>query len=220
MTLTSVVLPAPFGPIKPWIEPCSTSSDTPSTARTPPKCRWTLSRRRSTDISTWPPPRLDDRETTAADDALRPEHDHCDQEEARDDVDVGLRLLEVPRQARDNERPHHGSEEVSAATEHREGQDLHRPRHAVLPVSRVDEKVEMCFQPSGETRQNGAQDEGDHLVPRHVDALAQRSELVLPDRRPRCAKPSLRQPPHEKQDDGQRDQDHVDPTQRIRVGVL
>ena len=37
MQLKSVDLPAPFGPIRPVIEPGSTSSVAPSTARTPPK---------------------------------------------------------------------------------------------------------------------------------------------------------------------------------------
>src|ERR1700692_2033107 len=98
MTFTSVVLPAPLGPMRPWIDPSSTSSDTPSTARTPPKCRWTLSRRRSTDSSsTRPPTGSDDGEAASADDALRPEDDHGDQEEAGDDVDVVLGLLEDRR---------------------------------------------------------------------------------------------------------------------------
>src|SRR5258708_40158692 len=84
MTLTSVVFPAPFGPIRPWIDPCSTSSDTPSTARTPPKWRWTLSSRRSTGSSSWPPAWPDDREATAAGDALRPEDGNNDQGAAGD----------------------------------------------------------------------------------------------------------------------------------------
>ena len=37
MALNSVVLPAPFDPMTPVIFPASTSNETPSTARTPPK---------------------------------------------------------------------------------------------------------------------------------------------------------------------------------------
>src|SRR5260370_1520181 len=118
MTLTSVVLPAPLGPIKPWIEPCSTSSDTPSTARTPPKCRWTLSRRRSTDVPARPPPRPDDREADAAADALRPENDDRDQEDPGDDADVRLGLLEDPAHARKHERADHRPHEQSATAHH------------------------------------------------------------------------------------------------------
>ena len=36
-TLKSVVLPAPFGPITPWIWPRSTASETPSSTTMPPK---------------------------------------------------------------------------------------------------------------------------------------------------------------------------------------
>ena len=36
-TLNSVVLPAPFGPITPWIWPRSTASETPSRTTMPPK---------------------------------------------------------------------------------------------------------------------------------------------------------------------------------------
>ena len=43
MQLKSVDLPAPFGPIKPVIEPASTSRLAPSTARTPPNARTTSS---------------------------------------------------------------------------------------------------------------------------------------------------------------------------------
>ena len=38
MTLKSVVLPAPFGPISPVIEPVSIFKEAPSTAWKPPKC--------------------------------------------------------------------------------------------------------------------------------------------------------------------------------------
>src|ERR1700682_1921902 len=125
MTLTSVVLPAPLGPISPWIEPCSTSSDTSSTAWTPPKCRWTLSRRRSTDSSSTRPPRgLDDGQPTAADNALRSEDDHRDQEDAADDVDVWAGGVEDVGKQRDDQRAQHRAEDESAAAEHRKSQDL------------------------------------------------------------------------------------------------
>ena len=37
MTLKSVVFPAPFGPIRPWISPTATSRSTASSAWRPPK---------------------------------------------------------------------------------------------------------------------------------------------------------------------------------------
>src|SRR5260370_23087169 len=42
-TAMKVDLPAPFGPMRPVIWPLGTSSDTPSTACIPSKCRWTSS---------------------------------------------------------------------------------------------------------------------------------------------------------------------------------
>src|SRR3954451_10814136 len=36
--LITVVLPAPFGPIRAWRAPCSILSETPATAAMPPKC--------------------------------------------------------------------------------------------------------------------------------------------------------------------------------------
>ena len=36
MASNTVVLPAPFGPMRPRMEPCPTANETPSTARTPP----------------------------------------------------------------------------------------------------------------------------------------------------------------------------------------
>src|SRR5689334_16214181 len=99
MTLTSVVLPAPFGPISPCIDPFSTSSDTPSTARTPPKWRWTSSRRRSTDPGPGPPRGPDQRQASPADDALRPEDDDRNQEDTDRHVEVdALRLEDVRKQ--------------------------------------------------------------------------------------------------------------------------
>src|ERR1700680_1578713 len=136
MTLTSVVCRAPWGQIRPWMDPCSTSSDTPSTACTPPKWRWTLSRRSSTDSSpTRPPCGPDDGQSAATDDALWPEDDHRDQEDARDDVDVVMGLLEDPRQSGHHQRTDHRSEEVAAATQHCEGEYLNGARDAVLLVA-------------------------------------------------------------------------------------
>src|SRR5579872_1191955 len=131
MTLTSVVLPAPFGPIRPWIDPCSTSSDTPSTAWTPPKWRWTLSRRSSTGARSRPPGRPHDRQAAAPDDSLRTENDDHDQEQAAEDVDVVLRALKDPGKQRDDHRAHHRSEDEAGAPEDGKGQDLHGARDVV-----------------------------------------------------------------------------------------
>src|ERR1700682_3058824 len=221
MTLTRVVLPAPLGPIRPWIAPCSTSSDTPSTAPTPPKCRWTLSSRRSTSsISSRPPRGPDEGQPAAADDALWPEDDDGDQEETGDDVDVVRGLYKDPGQGRHHQGADHRTEKVAAATQHGEAQDLHRARDAVLLIARVDEGLEVCFECTSEPGQDRAQDKRDHLVARHVDALAQRGELVLPDRGPCRAQPALGQPPDDKEHDRQADQHEIDSVERVRSDVF
>src|SRR5215471_5192494 len=120
MTLIRVVLPAPLGPIRPWIDPCSTSSDTPSTARTPPKWRWTSSRRRSTDPRSRPPRRADQRQPAPADDALRPEDDDRDQEDAADHVYVVADALEHVREQCHDRRADDWAEHESTSAKHRE----------------------------------------------------------------------------------------------------
>src|SRR5215208_960833 len=74
--LNSVVLPAPFGPITLRISPGSSARSTPSTAWTPPKCRF--SPRISSSGATSGPP----------DQAARPEANHQQQQDAVQDVAV------------------------------------------------------------------------------------------------------------------------------------
>src|ERR1700716_2972653 len=92
--LTSVVFPAPLGPIKPKMVPSSISRDTSSTACTPPKLRLTLvsCSRALTHSPARPPARRDDGEAAPADDALGWEDDDEDQDDAIDDVAVGGKL--------------------------------------------------------------------------------------------------------------------------------
>ena len=69
----SVDLPAPFGPIRPVIEPRSTSNVAPSTARTPPNARTTFSTS-SSALTRAPSP-------APAENPLRPQHDEPDDHE-------------------------------------------------------------------------------------------------------------------------------------------
>src|SRR5712691_11008188 len=52
MRLTIVLLPEPFGPMRPRISPRATERSTPSTARTPPKCLVRLCRSSTVSILT------------------------------------------------------------------------------------------------------------------------------------------------------------------------
>src|SRR2546423_10296189 len=215
MTLTSVVLPAPFGPIKPWIVPCSTSSDTSSTACTTPKWRRTSTRRSSTDSGSRPPRWPHERKAAAADDALRSENDDEDQKRAREDVDVVAGVREDVRQQSDDQRADHGSQHEPAPTEDGEGQNLHCARDPVLRIARVDEEVEVRLERARIAGDHRAQHERDQLVARNVDALAQGRELVLADRGPRVAEAALGQAPHQEDDHDQRREDDRHAAERI-----
>src|SRR3989441_3744510 len=174
--------------MRPKIEPLSISSDTPSTAFTPPKWRWRLSSLSSTrcSIRPRPPARADDREAATAHDPLRPEDDHCDQDRATDHVAwIEVGDAHDLRQRCQEQRPDHWPQHVARAAEHCEREDLHRARDAVLVG--IDEEVEVRLEPTGESGEQRAQDERDHLVARNVDALAQSSHLVLADRGPGAA---------------------------------
>src|SRR5438105_7194491 len=213
--MTTMALPAPVAPLLSLPEPSSTTTDTPSTACTPPKWRRTSSRRSSTHSRFRPPGRPHQGEPAAADDALRSEHDDGDEEDAGEDVDVVAGALEDVWKQRDDERSDHRAEHEAAPAQDRERQYLHSARHAVLCVTRIDVEEEVSLQRAGVTGHQRAEDEGDHLVARDVDALAQGRQLVLPDRRPSVAQTALGQAPDDEDDDDERDQDEVDRSQRI-----
>src|SRR5437879_3370255 len=124
--LTSVVLPAPLGPIKPKMVPCSISRDTSSTAWTPPNDRLTLVSCSSalTGSPARPPARRDDGEAAPADDALRPEDDDQDQDDAVDDVAIGGKLAHNLRQRGEEDGSHDWADHVRRPADHGEGEDL------------------------------------------------------------------------------------------------
>src|SRR5438128_2020024 len=132
--LTSVVLPAPLGPIKPKIVPSSISRDTPSTACTPPKLRRTSvsCSRTLTRSPSDPPARLNHGQAAAAHDPLRPEDDDEDQDDAVDDVAIGGKLPHDLGQGREENRPNDRAEDVGDPADDGEGEDLNGPGDAVL----------------------------------------------------------------------------------------
>src|SRR5438876_4057640 len=188
---TSVVLPAPLGPIKPKMVPSSISRDTSSTACTPPNDRLTLvsCSNALTRPPARPPARRDDGEATPADDALRPEDDDEDQNDAVDDVAIGGKLAHDLRQRGEEDRADDRADHVCRPADHGEGQDLDGARDAVL--GRVDEEVDMGLECPRIAGDEGADDEGDHLVGGHVDTVAGSGQLVLADRGPGLAEPGV-----------------------------
>src|SRR5713226_10229710 len=79
MTLSSVVLPAPLGPIRPCTSPAETWTAAPSSARTPPKLRSSSSTESSTRGIPHPPLAQRARQR---DDAVREEEDDREQDGA------------------------------------------------------------------------------------------------------------------------------------------
>src|SRR3989442_13829512 len=106
--------------------PCSISRDTSSTACAPPNDRLTLVSRSSalTRSPARPPAWRDDGEAAPADEALRPEDDDEDQDDAIDDVAVGGKLAHDLRQRGEEERAPERAGHVRGPTDHAEGQDL------------------------------------------------------------------------------------------------
>src|SRR6266550_5991543 len=121
---TSVVLPAPLGPIKPKMVPSSISRDTSSTACTPPTDRLTLVSRSNalTRPPARPPARRDDGEAAPTDDALRPEDDDEDQDDAVDDVAIGGKLAHDLGQRREEDRADDGADDVRRPSDHGKGE--------------------------------------------------------------------------------------------------
>src|ERR1700694_2479950 len=170
--LTSVVFPAPLGPIKPKMVPSLISSDTSSTACTPPNERLTSvsCSRALTRSPARPPARRDDGEAAPTDDSLGPEDDDEDQDDPVDDVPISGKLPHDLWKRGEEHRSHDRADHVCCPSDHGEGEDLDGAGHAVLEG--VDEKIDVRFERPRIAGQDGADDERDHLVDGHVDPVA------------------------------------------------
>src|SRR5947209_1013216 len=192
---TSVVLPAPLGPIRPQISPSATSSDTPSTARTPPKWRRTSNSRRrgfGTEPSMGPAGGAA-KGDPAPDDPLGAEDDHQDEDDPGDHVAVARRRSDDLGQRGDEDGAHEGAQHGGDAPDHHEHETQDGPVEAVL--GGVDEEVEVGLEGAGVAGQNGAEHEGTHLVAGYGDGVAGGGQLVLANGRPRLAHPAGGEPP-------------------------
>src|SRR5690606_7905060 len=135
MRFTSVVFPAPFGPMRPTISPCFRRKETPRTARTPPKVQLTSrSSSRGTMFVPHAPENVRQAETR---DACGEEQDQQHHEDAKN---TGVHLEEVaPRELverherrRTQHRPEYGA--GAAEEHHHDGLDRY---HDVERVRRV-----------------------------------------------------------------------------------
>src|SRR5438067_10917140 len=113
--LKNVDLPAPFGPMSARISPRASANDTPSTARTPPNARRTLSTSSTAGVSATPA-----RSEHAEDPAGEYEHD-----DHEDDAEHELPVLRVARDHRVEQLVERGAQRragqgLNAAEQHQD----------------------------------------------------------------------------------------------------
>src|SRR5882672_3128751 len=194
MRLMSVVLPAPFGPMRPSASPSAMLRSTRSTAVTPPKrfVRPTVSSNiRGSDAGELSRAAdLDERHQAA-----RQIDDDDQQDRALEDVAVILQgakqLRQRSEQTRAEDRPKHVRDTPDDG-EHEYLHGLGEPE-----VRRIDREGHMRGESSGPARDEGTDDERGELVTTDRDPLTGRCDLVFPDRRPRAPE---RRPLHTPQD--------------------
>src|SRR5262245_39080548 len=183
MQLNSVVLPEPFGPIRPWMRPGSSAIVTSLSAATPPKRLLTRSTSRIGAIS--PASSVSDGSRQIVfllqdpQDAARHEqdnrHDDGAEEHLMDVDEPGPHDLlnaeqEHRAQHRTPDRPlpaeqgHHDHRDRRRQREHADGLDV-----ALIPRR----------QPPDDARADGGEDERVQLVAKRVDAHRLRGALVL-----------------------------------------
>src|SRR5205823_9533443 len=184
-TLSSVVLPAPFGPMRPWTSPSPTVKVTPSRARTPPKARSTFSTQSGTCGR---PPRTEDvHRRGQRGEPVRHEEDDGEedrpvQEQAQRPRGEAQRLPSAAEQLgeqREEGRADDRAVEDRGASD--DGIDEHVDgARKPVPVRRHHEG-EMGLEDSGEPGERGTEREHGHFVAGSGDAHGARGGLVLPD---------------------------------------
>src|SRR5574341_1711294 len=188
MTLKSVVLPAPFGPMMPSRSPARTSNETSRTAVSPPKRLVTRS-----SVSTGPPrPQAGD----DAGEALGHEAHDEDQRDAVDDqVDAGEARLhpgdrgaQVRLERRDQERAQVRAERRSHPADDRVQREADREVHRE-DVERVDEADVLRPERAADRGERGARRHGDDLQAPARDAEGLGRVLVLAHARELVADP-------------------------------
>src|SRR6266851_26936 len=178
MRLTSVVLPAPFGPMSPKTCPGAIARSSSATAWTPPN-RFEI-RSHSSNIGR--PDLLQSPGLSQLGErhqAARQIDDHEHQDEAGEDVAVFLQRAENFGKGGEERRAEDRAGDARRSADHREDQDLDRASET--EVTRLDRKVQMRREPAGPRSEGRAGDERGELVAADGDALARGGDLVLAD---------------------------------------
>src|SRR6218665_2053126 len=105
MQLRVVDLPAPFGPIRAWIEPWATAMSSPPTAVSPPKRMVSPSTFRKGAALSAAMARLPDAVADKGEEAARRIHHEQDQDRAVDDLLILRRLAQHLRNQPEDDRP-------------------------------------------------------------------------------------------------------------------
>src|SRR3954465_672475 len=182
-TLRSVVLPAPFGPMRPCTSPSRTAKLTPSSAWTPPKERSTFSTESNIPAGAEVANPGGERREPVRDEEDHREEDGAVQEEAQRSRSEPQRLPRSPKQLREDGeecRTDHGPVEGGRSADDRVDEHVHGAREAV--AVRRHHEGEVRLERAGEARQRGAEREHRDLVTGGGDSHGASGGLVLADR--------------------------------------
>src|SRR5438132_3330138 len=200
MHLSSVLLPEPLGPIRPWSCPSSTPKSTSLSAVSWPKALVTPVASSSAIVGLlWDPPRAaggdaEDADTRPpgdqqADETARPEEDDHEQEHAEDDgPDRRVRVGEDEADDLDCDDADDGPDQRADATEERIEDDLCRQDHAeqVGPHEALVESIE----PAREAGDGAGHREDDGL--QRLNAVPEERHARLVDANAGECQPELR----------------------------
>src|SRR3954464_6508160 len=184
-TLRSVVLPAPFGPMRPWTSPLRTTKVTPSSAWTPPKERSIFSTESDIPAGAEVANPGGQRREPVRDEEDHREEDGAVQEEAQRSRSEPQRLPPSPKQLREDGeecRADHGTVEGARSADDRVDEHVHRAREAV--AVRRHHEGEVRLERAGEARHRGAEREHRDLVAGGRDSHGASGGVRPPDSPP------------------------------------
>src|SRR6266496_575306 len=192
ITLNSVVLPEPLGPISPVMLPRSTSTVQPPSACTPPKALHTPSARSSALTArprrgvpriVAPPPPVRQPLLGELQDPPRQEQDHQQEQRSEDDLaDVRIAVMQrqvLPPGLEDQRPDHRACHPPEAAEEgHQHDRQIEQRVESVLREYLHDEE-----EPQGpdQAHHHGRDDEGGQLHPHGPHAETTGTVLIIPD---------------------------------------
>src|SRR5260370_15466309 len=211
--LNRVDLPAPFGPIRPRMSPCSRVTEAPSTALKLPKAFVTSRASRSMGCSrgdrwlrgfvTLRPQPLDERQNAAGLKARDQDNDRAVHDEGQPRALAAKQVVGDFLKRHQDRSAYQRSEQQAGAAQRGHDQDLHGNQDAE-PGFRVDEAEHHRVERAGDAGQPGAQHEGVELGAACGSAEpARRALRILEGPEIKC-QPAIRHPPG----DAERDQEN------------